>query len=79
MPQVKIGKPDFYPIAQWNPSDPARQILIYSRDKDPRQQLIGEKSIPSGQAQMGFRPTRTGRDEKPEERREASARHSARL
>ena len=40
---------------------------------------MGEKSIPSGQAQMDFRPTRTGRDKKPEERREASARHSARL
>ena len=40
---------------------------------------MGEKSIPSGQTQMGFRPTKAGRNEKPEEVREVSARHSARL
>ena len=40
---------------------------------------MGEKSIPSGQAQMGFRPTRVRRDKEPEEGRVASARHSARL
>ena len=40
---------------------------------------MGEESISSGQAQMGFRPARVGRNEKPEEGREASARHSARL